>query len=162
MERDTKIVLGLTATGVAAALYFYFRSKKSPAGMLPQHILQTAKTDPLSSIDRVNLNGTNPGALGGGGGTAPSMAPSGSRYASELRPVTFSLPSGGGNLPSAPMPSNYVQTPAGIFTWSAGGSFSAGVISNMSNDKITVTTPRGLLTLSPNMTYNVTTGEIGL
>lgn len=165
MERDTKIVIGITAVGVGAGIYFYLQGRKSgaskPLSINPTpNSLRAAQPGP-SSAPRFDPTAT-PNDLGGSDNTRPgaSVTPSGLRYASALRPVTFSSSSGGyGGPPPAPMPSNYVQTPKGIFTWPDGGSFSSGIISNVSNGNIAIVTPQGALTMSPGMTYNVTTGE---
>jgi hypothetical protein len=79
-----------------------------------------------------------PSALGGGSQAAPTQTP---------------LSQDG----------NYVQTAKGLFTWAQGGSYDAstGLISNLTSAQLAITTPSGPLTLSPNMTYNVNTGEVG-
>jgi hypothetical protein len=58
---------------------------------------------------------------------------------------------------------NQVYTPKGYVSWGAGASYdpSSGFITNVSNESVVITTPNGAIKLSPNMTYNVKTGEIG-
>lgn len=162
MEQETKILLGVTVVGAAIAGYFWWKKLQAASGA---PALPSGAPHPLSNLG-VAPSSTPQTAVSRMGVVAPGSAPSGgptahSYFSTLAAPVAMSQAAP--TQTPLPQDGNYVQTSKGLFTWAQGGSYDAGsgLVSNPTSAKLVITTPSGPLTLSPGMTYNVNTGEIG-
>jgi hypothetical protein len=165
MEQETKILLGVTAVGVAIAGYFWWKKLQAVSAATPalpaKQVTNAGVFSPSSGNTAPNANSANGVQNSPGSASAP---PSAARYFSTIAmPLAMSPVATTPSQTPLPQDGNYVQTSKGLFTWAQGGSYDAGsgVISNPTSGQITITTPSGPLTLSSGMTYNVNTGEIG-
>lgn len=158
-----KVMLGAAVLCLGVAAYEYYKLSKNPALAAP-------------AATALNSAQSAPGNGGVGGGRSsialanPALAaPVAQGFVVPLSPVhlhmqavTLGLQAVTSPAPApAPMPTNTVMGPRGPVSWGVGASYDAktGIVTNWSGGPVALTSPDGSLKLSPNMSYNVQTGE---